>query len=346
MSVLIVENYPYLSKDWTPLLTFSFFFVSSCLQGLLARGDLRGANVEKDEQQFQQHPRLPTMRLDDRQVVAATGPAPLVNSTTCSQHQQHHHLPPNNLTNEVPAMVGRSLTHPAPPPFNPAHPHHPQNGSTELVVGSSNPGNGNGNMPMRMSHSGSNNPTSSFPTSAGKSSASSASTLSSLGYISDDHLTMNSDPSSTVHHHHHHHHSGGSAPQQHGGPTHPPLSPYTPRSKSSLGAYSSLSSGSGSSLGGGGVAFPNKDYMVAPYIPKSRSQENLYGQSTRGHQSPVPPRPTSLGLSLMGGDLMTSSRLNQQQSISCPNCRKSFVYVRGEDGAFGPWFEHIKFCSA
>ena len=289
------------------------------MQGLLARGDLRGANVEKDDQQQLQHPRLPTMRLDEHQVnTTSTAPAPLLSTG--------QHLVPlrtANLTNEMPPQAGivpRSMT-------------------SELVLTQ------NGNGPMRrLSHSDTTTiaaPTANIPTNSGKgnaapnSASSAASTLSSLGYISDDRFTVNSSDSA---------HSGSPAQNQspgNVGHAHLSSSPYTPRSKSSLGGYSSLSSGSGSSIGVGGASYygNGKDY----YIPKSRSHESL-GAGGQGQGKAVPPRPTSLGLTLSaGGADITSS---QQQSILCPNCRKSFTYARGETDAFGPWFEHIKFCTA
>lgn len=323
-----------------------FYSISSFYsQGLLARGDLRGANVEKDEQQQLLHSRLPTMRLDDGQTnsTAAIGHVPVL-----STGQNLLPLRTNSTSENSEVITGKMasrISHSAPP-----------SSSSEMVLLQAHQnGNQNGPMVRRFSHSNTATvaaPTANFPTNPGKmnappNSVSSASTFSSLGYISDDRHTMSfSDPSHSRDHAQSHALSSV-------GTNSSPYTPYTPRSKSSLGAYSSLSSGSGIGVGGVSHYGNERDYMVAPYIPKSRSHESLGGgsSSSQVQSSSIPLRPTTLGLSLTttgGVDTTSSSSSSQlsQQTVQCPNCRKSFTYTRGENEAFGPWFEHIKFCTA
>ena len=248
------------------------------------------------------------MRLDERQLIA--GPTPVM----------------MNGTTTTPAVATGRFQRQQYPAAHPGHPHaHTMNGS-ELVMAHPN---GNGIPSMRMPHSGSGLRSNSVTTAT-----SATSTLSSLGYISDDSIRVNSDPIPPSHAH-----------------NMPPSSlsswkhHQTPRSKSSMGAYSSLGSHSAGSLGVGGVAsrtghtHGHSDYMVAPYIPKSRSHDNL---QHNGFSSSAALRPTSLGIPLEGG------AATNPQSILCPNCKRSFAYSRaGQQGnAFGPWFEHIKQCTA
>ena len=97
----------------------------------------------------------------------------------------------------------------------------------------------------------------------------------------------------------------------------------------------------GSSIEVGGAWSTNKDYMVASYIPNPPKilLSGEPGASPRSRFSPPPWDSRSMGTS--GGVAFHPN----QQSISCPNCKKRFSYVRGQNDAFGPWFEHIKFSS-
>lgn len=124
----------------------------------------------------------------------------------------------------------------------------------------------------------------------------SSSSLSSLGYVSEDHAP----------------------PQIAPGPSHY----YSPRSKSSLGTYSSSSANELCSV----------STNSRPYPQKSHSQDSIHG----GQGS----RPTSLGL--MNGGGAGPQAVPAQQYFTCPNCKRNFTCSQN---SFEPWFQHVRFCA-
>lgn len=143
--------------------------------------------------------------------------------------------------------------------------------------------------------------------------ASIPSTISSLGYVSEDPSDLGR-PSLMR----------SSAPDLHY---------YSPRSKGSLGT---LSSGEGAELSSSWSGYSSSS--VQPYIQKSLSQESAEN-IMRVQQSSM--RPTSLVLPNTGGG--ASHAQQAQQFFSCPNCKRTFSCTSGN--TFEPWFDHIKVCS-
>lgn len=163
-----------------------------------------------------------------------------------------------------------------------------------------------------------------------------SSSLSSLGYVSDDLGSLEAPPLMQL------------APNA----THF----YPSRSKNSLATYNGYSSGSSSSGSGNDVSNYADTINGGRVFLQNMSTRNA---ATQGSSQL---RPTSLGLvgtttttttsaggpggSRVGVVAPPSSRsaLQQQAWFLCPNCKKTFTYSNQD--SFDPWFEHIKFCNA
>ncbi len=83
--------------------------------------------------------------------------------------------------------------------------------------------------------------------------------------------------------------------------------------------------------------------------PRSLSHESIAGRPFTGPNQ----RPKKLVLGGAnklalggggGGESEGSLALTQQQSLSCPNCKK--VFVSRYQNEFDQWFEHMKECAA
>lgn len=302
------------------VLTTSLFLI---LQGLLARGDMRGGNVEKDDQL------VPRIKLEQEPMTRRSSRSystmhsrSLDHLDTISRPPHVSPISPNHVTDHLTetdvgkkTLKGTSLS--------PSVLRSLTSGSTENIpallprdglrnentyssqVAHSHSGN-------FTSHSGSYHsslvPSKSFGSVSRSSNPvmypnvpvpyGAPGSLPSLGYVSNDSINM--DPHGMSHTHRH-----------------------TP--------YASYSTNIGMS------------HMELESLSKEFSDQDISGALSRSSFS----RPSSLSLvggAKSAGSAVMSSRPNKHQFFYCPNCKKSFSCI-GQD-SFDSWFEHVKNCNS
>ena len=351
-------------------------FLSLTLQGLLARGDLRGGQVEKDD-----HP-IPAIRLEDNVFLTSSHPHPTHFSDKrghMTDHLTHYvmadgpsslkdnaqSLQPANpapsellLTNQsgslhphtsLPAIPGGVVDQVMPRPpssqnkmvptlLSPSN--HSTAATTMMTVANRSPPPPHHHQQQQQYHHYHNR----HGNSPGQYHTSSS--MSSLGYVSDDRTSFSEPPTSST--------SSSSFLMR----SAPNLVYYKP-SSTRAGSYPSSSSGPAPSstsssseegvIGDFGGSGRRRSSTNRPPMQKSLSEDTPEAQAAQ-----MLPRPTSLGLIARGGGssgegvtavgVASMAREGaQQQLLMCPNCKKTMP-TRTRDG-FELWFEHIKTCS-
>ena len=296
-------------------------------QGLLARGDLRGGLVEKDE-----HPgALPGIRVEEHHTSAANHLAPI--------NKSHHHG--GHMTNGLDHMTQYRHDVGARPAS-----------ATELVMTNQNaPSRSHGVAVMtqaRMPH----------PVAGGDHKSHSHSDMSHPHSSIASHSSTNSHPSyspSSQGHSSHSHSSLSPHMTTMSGPgsnTHPPLS----LSLSSLGYASDERNSTDTSLvhstpnlvyhfpqrsKGNLAGSTDPEMTTSANYRRSRQMQKSLSEDANDTQQ-VFPRPTSLGLISRGG-VAGSAAVPEQQYFVCPSCGKALPAHGQLEGAES-WFQHIKFC--
>lgn len=242
--------------------------------------------MEKDE-----HP-IPAIRLEEQ--------SKAMSSAHTAVNHYPHPFKPTELTNAHLSLRGNDVATTMPPDMR-----IPRSRSSDNVSNfHSSDHRTRSSDPVSYSHSKMPTASPSTNSAASYTNPSNLSTLSSLGYVSED--PGYSGPSSLIR----------SAPNlsQH----------YPPRSMGSFGMTNGSSEGTFSSSGYN---------SLRPRMQKSLSQESAENP-TQG-QSSV--RPTSLVLPNSGAPPSQA-----QQFFSCPNCKRTFSC--NSNDTFEPWFNHIKTC--